>query len=85
MERKTYSISVRLRRIKVEYAFVSIPVDGNVMEPDPEDVTRLRLSGEKVFEVAKRMGAQEGILWAQESAPLIEIHPSQTAPPGTLE
>lgn len=81
METKTYSVSVRLRRTKVEYAFVSVPVAGNVMEQDPEDATRLRMSGEKVFEVAKRMGADPSVLWAEEGEPLIEVHPLQTAPP----
>src|SRR5262249_41983420 len=81
MERKTYSISVRLKRIKIEYAFVSVPLDGNVMEPDPEDATKLRVNGEKVFERAKRMGTEATVLWAQEGEPVIEIHPWQTAPP----
>jgi hypothetical protein len=81
MERKTYSINVRLKRTKIEYAFVSVPMDGNVMEPDPEDATKLRVNGQKVFEAAKRMGTETTILWAQEGEPLIEIHPWQTAPP----
>jgi hypothetical protein len=81
METKTYSVSVRLRRTKVEYAFVSVPVTGNVMEQDPEDPTRLRMSGDKVFDLAKRMGADPTVLWAEESEPLIEVHPLQTAPP----
>jgi hypothetical protein len=86
MERKTYSISVRLKRTTIEYAFVSVRVDGTVMdgtvmEPDPEEATTLRVNGEKVFETAKRMGTEATVLWAQEGEPLIEIHPWQTAPP----
>ena len=81
MERKTYSISVRLKRTKIEYAFVSVPMDGTVMEPDPEDATKLRVNGEKVFETAKRMGTETTVLWAREGEPLIEIHPLQIAPP----
>ena len=81
MEKKTYSISVRLRRTKVEYAFVSVPMDGNVMDRDPEDATTFRVNGERVFEFAKRMGTDANTLWAQESEPLIEIHPLQVAPP----
>ncbi len=81
MEGKTHSISVRLRRTKVEYAFVSVPLDGNVTEPNPEDATKLRVNGEKVFEFAKRKGTETGVLWAQEGEPLIEIHPWQIAPP----
>lgn len=81
MERKTYSVSVRLKRTTIEYAFVSVPMDGNVMEPDPEDATKLRVNGEKVFETAKRMGTEPTVLWAKEGEPVIEIHPWQTAPP----
>jgi hypothetical protein len=81
MEKKTYSISVRLRRTKVEYAFVSVPIDAKVMERNPEDTTKFRVNGEKVFEIAKQMGADGSVLWAQESDPLVEIHPWQTAPP----
>jgi len=44
---------------------------------------KLRVNGEKVFEFAKRMGAEPGILWAQEGEFVIEIHPWQTAPPRT--
>ena len=81
MEKKTYSISVRLRRTKIEYAFVSVPMDGSVMERDPEDTNKFRVNGEKVFDFAKTMGTDAGILWAQETEPLIEIHPWQVAPP----
>jgi len=81
MEKTTYSISVRLRRTKIEYAFVSVPMDGSVMERDPEDTNKFRVNGEKVFEFAKTMGTGAGILWAQETEPLIEIHPWQVAPP----
>jgi hypothetical protein len=81
METKTHSVSVRLRRTKVEYAFVSVPVTGNVMEQDAEDAAGLRMSGDRIFELAKGMGSDPSVLWAEENEPLIEIHPLQTAPP----
>jgi hypothetical protein len=81
MDTKTYSVSVRLRRTKVEYAFVSVPVSGNIMEQDPASTTRLRMSGDKVFELAKRMASDPSVLWAEEEEPVIEIHPFQTVPP----
>ena len=77
----TYSISVRLRRTKVEYAFVSVPIDEDVLERDPEDNTKLKISPEKVSEAAKRLGTDGSVLWADEASPLIELHPLQTAPP----
>ncbi len=81
MGRKTCSISMRLRRTTVEYAFVSVPLDGNMMEPHPEDVTKRRVNTEKVVEYAKRMGIETDVLWVHEAEPLIELHPWQTAPP----
>lgn len=80
-EKRTYSISVRLRRTKVEYAFVSVPVDEQVWEQHPEDPKKRRINGEMVFEIAKRMGIDPTVLWAQESDPVIEVHPWQTPPP----
>ena len=76
-----YTISVRLRRTKVEYAFVSVPIDENVLERDPDDDKRVRINSDRVSEVAKRLGMDPNVLWAQEGAPLVELHPLQTAPP----
>ena len=81
MEAKGYSISVRLHRTKIEYAFVSVPMDQNVMEQHPDEPENLRVNSEKVFEIAKRMASDSDVLWAPEGEPLIEIHPFQTAPP----
>ena len=39
------------------------------------------INGEMVIEIAKRMGSDPSVLWAQESEPLIEAHPWQTPPP----
>lgn len=70
---------VRLRRTKIEYAFVTVPIDENVFVQQLNDVPRF--SSEKVLEVAKRMGTDPDVLWAQENEPVIEIHPRQTPPP----
>jgi hypothetical protein len=77
----TYSISVRLRRTKVEYAFVSVPIDEHVLEKDPADDAKLKISPERVNDVAKVLGTAGDVLWAEEGMPLIELHPIQTAPP----
>jgi hypothetical protein len=39
------------------------------------------MSGDKVFELAKRMASDPSVLWAEEGEPVIEIHPFQTVPP----
>ena len=77
----TYSISMRLRRTRVEYAFVSVPIDEHVLERDPEDNTKLKINPERLSEVAKQLGMDRDVLWAEEGSPLIELHPLQTAPP----
>jgi hypothetical protein len=71
--------NVRLRRTKIEYAFVSVPIDDSVFVQQPGDVPRF--SSEKVFEIAKRMGTDPDVLWAQENEPVIEVHPWQMPPP----
>jgi hypothetical protein len=81
MEDKGYSISVRLRRTKIEYAFVSVPMDEKIMEQHPDEPENLRINSAKVFEIARRMASDSDVLWALEGEPLIEIHPFQTAPP----
>jgi len=65
----------------MEHAFVSVPVDEQVREQHPDDPKKQRINGEMVFEIAKRMGNDPSVLWAQEGEPLIEVHPWQTAPP----
>ena len=81
MEQKIHSVSVRLRRTKQEYAFVSVPLDAELWEPHPDDPTKRRVNGERVFEVAKRMANDPETRWAPEGEAVIEIHPWQTPPP----
>ena len=80
-EKKTYSISVRLRRTTLEYAFVSVPVDERIWEQHPDDPKKSHVNGARVMEIAKEMGSDPTVLWAREGEPLIEPHPWQTAPP----
>ena len=77
----TYSISMRLRRTKVEYAFVSVPIDEHVLERDSDDNAKVKISPERLTEVAKRLGTDGSVLWTEEGSPLIELHPVQMAPP----
>jgi hypothetical protein len=71
MEAESYSISVRLRRTTLEYAFVSVPVDEQIWEQHSDEPKKQRVNADKVVETAKRMG----------SDPVIEPHPWQIAPP----
>jgi hypothetical protein len=47
----------------------------DIWEQHPDDSKKRRINGEKVFEIAKSMGSDPSVLWAQESEPLIEAHP----------
>jgi len=58
----TYSISMRLRRTKVEYAFVSVPIDEQVLETDPDDNTKRKINPEKLGKIAKRLGTEGSVL-----------------------
>ena len=60
---------------------MSVPVDEQIWEQHPGDPKKSQINGDKVFEIAKHMGSDPSVLWAQESEPLIEIPPWQTAPP----
>ena len=70
---------VRLRRTKIEYAFVSVPIDESVFVQQPGNVPRF--STQNVFEIAKRMGTDPDVLWPQENERVVEVHPLQTEPP----
>ena len=80
-EKRTYSISVRLRRTKsgiwLRISSGSEQCDG----AHPDQLGRQRVNPDKVFELAKLMGSDASTLWAQEHDPLIEIHPRQSPPP----
>ena len=80
-EKKTYSMSVRLRRTTLEYAFVSVPMDERIWEQHPDDPKKRRVNAARVMEIAKEMGSDPTVLWARDSESVIEPHPWQTAPP----
>lgn len=82
-ERKTYSISVRLRRTITEEAFVSVPVNSEVIDPVPDQDGSHHIDGKKLTEVAVRMGTDSGVQWVAEGQSHVEVHPVQTRPPET--
>ena len=48
----TYSISLRLRRVTVEYAYVNVPIVGDVVKPDEQGVNRIDFENRKWGETA---------------------------------
>ncbi|WP_435016987.1 hypothetical protein TA3x_004573 [Tundrisphaera sp. TA3] len=74
----TYSISWRLRRTTTDYAFVSVPVTGDLMIEQPDGTGRIDVP--RMVERAIEMSRAEGVVWHPEGQQ-IEPHPIQT-PPG---
>jgi hypothetical protein len=73
----TYSISLRLRRITVEYAYVNVPVVGDVVKPDEQGVGRI--DGAELTRRAVEMGQRSEVAWYREEQ-RVEPHPLQKAP-----
>jgi hypothetical protein len=74
----TYSVSFRLQRTTTEFAFVSVPVTGDLMIEQPDGTARIDAS--KMVQRAMEMGRASGIAW-QPEAQQVQPHPIQTPPP----
>jgi len=77
---KTYSISIRLRRTTIEDAFVSVPVNDEIMQDTPNERGEFFIDGQKVMAVAVRLGTDAATRWKREGEPTVEPHPLQIAP-----
>jgi hypothetical protein len=72
-----YSVSWRLRRITVEYAYVSVPVAGDLVQPDEQGVNRIDVLA--MTRRAVEMGRYPEVVWYREEQ-RVEPHPLQQAP-----
>jgi hypothetical protein len=75
--RATYSVSLRLRRTTVEYAYVSVPVADDLVRPDDQGVNRIDV--EAMTRWAIDMGGRPEVVWYREEQ-RVEPHPLQKAP-----
>ena len=73
---ETYSISLRLQRITVEYAYVSVPVTSDIIT-EQEDGTG-RIDPTRLLQPAIELGSGPDVKWHEES---VEIHPHPTQKP----
>jgi hypothetical protein len=73
----TYSISLRLRRVTVEYAYVNVPVVGDLIKPDEQGVNRI--DGGQLTGKAVEMSQNPEVVWYREEQ-RTEPHPLQKAP-----
>ena len=73
----TYSVSLRLRRVTVEYAYVNVPIVDEVVKPDGEGVGRIDFA--ELTRRALEMGVEPEVVWYREDRS-IEPHPLQKSP-----
>ena len=73
----TYSIVMRLRRTTAEYAFVNVPVVGDLVRSDEKGVGRIDVT--LMTKKAVEMGQEPEVVWYREEQRL-EPHPVQKAP-----
>lgn len=79
---RTYSISVRVRRTTLEYAYVLVPVDNQIMRTDDaglplrDENGSARIDGEKFAAQAVTLAGSSIVEWYPESSH-IEPHPLQ--------
>jgi hypothetical protein len=73
-----YSLSMRLQRTTKEFAFVKVPIRGDILIEQPDGTGRLDPA--KVNQIAIELGRAPGVIWTIEEQS-IQPHPWQTPPP----
>lgn len=71
---KSLSVCLRLRRVRVEHAFVAVPLTPELLREDGMDV-------EKLLARAADLGRRSGLPWSPEGEDVVEVHPLQTPLP----
>lgn len=74
----SYSISWRIRRTTTEFAFVSVPVTGDLMIEQPDGTGRIDVP--RMVERAIEMARAGDVAWFPEEEQ-VEPHPIQAPPP----
>jgi hypothetical protein len=75
----TYSISVRLRRITTEEAYVSLPVTSELVHAEAKPGEPVLM--EKISAAAIEQATRDSTTWTQEGDVVIELHPIEKASP----
>ena len=75
---KTFSVSVRLKRVTIETAYVSVSLFPDLLEPNLDQSGTV--DAEKLMQAAVRLGHQPSTVWTPEGEPEITPHPIQTPP-----
>jgi hypothetical protein len=74
----TYSVSFRLQRTTTEFAFMSVPVTGDLMVEQPDGTGRIDAA--KMVQRANEMWQAIGVAWQPEEQH-VQPHPTQAPPP----
>jgi hypothetical protein len=73
---KTFSVSVRLRRVTTETAYVSVALVPNLLEPNFDQPGTI--DAEKLVRAAVELGNLPATVWTLEGEAVITPHPIQT-------
>ncbi len=73
----TYSVSFRLQRVTVEYAYVSVPVTSDLIAKQEDGTGRIDVP--RMVQRAVEMGQSPDVRWHPEDQQ-IQPHPLQKAP-----
>lgn len=71
---RSYSVSVRLRKITLEAAHVSVLLTQDLINDQGT------VDADKVMEAAIKMARDLPLHWLPDGEPVIELHPIQIAP-----
>jgi hypothetical protein len=75
MEKDTFSVQLRLRRVIYEDAYISVPLTKALAKSDGKGLDIKKFLAEGI-----RLGNSEGIEWKIESS-TVEAHPMQSPKP----
>ncbi len=75
---KTFTVSVRLRRVTTETAYVSVALMPDLLEPNFDQLGTI--DAEKLMQMAVELGRQPSTIWTLEGEAVISPHPIQTPP-----
>lgn len=75
---KSFSVSVRLQRVTIETAHVSVPLVPDLIEPNFDETGSIDV--DKLMLAAVELGKQPSVSWTSEGEATITPHPIQAPP-----
>ncbi len=76
----SHSVSVRLQRVTIETAHVSVPVTPELWKENADEPGTQKIDVEKLMQAAIDQGRLPSTAWSLEGAPVITPHSLQTPP-----